>query len=295
MSQTGMIAVDWGTTNRRIYHLAPDGACEAERSDGMGVLSVPPGGFEAEIAAMRAEFGAGPMLLAGMVGSDRGWREVPYVPCPVDLATLRQALCWVNGGDIAIVPGVSFIEEEGRGDVMRGEDVQILGAVAAGLCPPDALVCHPGTHAKWVRLKSGAMTGFRTVMTGELFALLRGGGILAPQLQGEAKPDADFTRGVEAALRNTALSADLFSARAGALLGLRERDEASYVSGLLIGADIAIGLAFGRGSDDDVVLIGEEALTTLYAAALDIAGRRTKTIDGEVAFLAGARALMEER
>ncbi|MDQ4418991.1 2-dehydro-3-deoxygalactonokinase [Sphingobium sp. DEHP117] len=294
MSQTGMIAVDWGTTNRRIYKLAPDGTCEAGRSDSMGVLSVPPGGFEAEIAAMRAEFGAGPMLLAGMVGSDRGWREVPYVPCPVDLSALRQALCWVNGGDIAIVPGVSFIEEEGRGDVMRGEEVQILGAVAAGLCPADALVCHPGTHAKWVRLKSGAMTGFRTVMTGELFALLRGGGILAPQLQGEAKPDADFARGVEAAFRNNALSADLFSARAGALLGLRGRDAASYVSGLLIGADIGIGLVVG-GERDDVVLIGEEALTTLYAAALDIAGRRMETIDGEVAFLAGARALMEER
>ncbi len=293
MSQTGMIAVDWGTTNRRIYNLAPDGICEGGRSDSMGVLSVPPGGFEAEIAAMRAEFGAGPMLLAGMVGSDRGWREVPYVPCPVGLPALRKALFWVNGGDIAIAPGVSFIEE-GRGDVMRGEEVQILGAVAAGLCAPDALVCHPGTHAKWVRLKSGAMTGFRTVMTGELFALLRGGGILAPQLQGEAKPDADFARGVEAALRNTALSADLFSARAGALLGLRARDAASYVSGLLIGADIGIGLAFGRGRDD-VVLIGEEALTTLYAAALDIAGRRTETIDGEVAFRAGARALLEER
>ena len=40
-------------------------------------------------------------------------------------------------------------------DVMRGEEVQVLGAVAAGLVPPDALICHPGTHAKWIRVEGG--------------------------------------------------------------------------------------------------------------------------------------------
>ena len=38
----------------------------------------------------------------------------------------------------------------GAPDVMRGEEVQLLGAVAAGLIGPDAMVCHPGTHNKWV-------------------------------------------------------------------------------------------------------------------------------------------------
>lgn len=285
-----LIAVDWGTTNRRVYGIAADGGCVHRACDGLGVLSVPTGGFELEIAALRAKWGGSPMLLAGMVGSDRGWREVPYLACPADFDALRRHLVRADGGDVHIVPGVSFIEH-GRGDVMRGEELQILGAAATGLCPPDAIVCHPGTHAKWARLRGGTMTGFRTVMTGELFALLRGQGILAPQLQGEAEPDADFAAGVARALRSGDLTADLFSVRAGALLGLRPRDATSHVSGLLIGADIRTGLDFAGAGE--IVLIGEERLTALYAAALAIAGRKTSIVDGERAFIAGAHALLE--
>jgi 2-dehydro-3-deoxygalactonokinase len=30
----------------------------------------------------------------------------------------------------------------------------------------------PGTHSKWVEISGGSITGFRTAMTGELYALL---------------------------------------------------------------------------------------------------------------------------
>lgn len=36
---------------------------------------------------------------------------------------------------MTIVPGVSLLTDT-RADVMRGEEVQVLGAVAAGLAPP---------------------------------------------------------------------------------------------------------------------------------------------------------------
>jgi len=49
----------------------------------------------------------------------------------------------------------------------------------------------------------------------------------------------------------------------------------------------------GRLQSYDELLIGDPVLTELYAAALDIAGRRSCAIDGEQAFLAGARALAE--
>ena len=37
---------------------------------------------------------------------------------------------------------------------MRGEEVQIVGAIAAGLVPHEALICHPGTHNKWVQVRT---------------------------------------------------------------------------------------------------------------------------------------------
>jgi len=285
-----LIAVDWGTTNRRTYVIAPDGRCIDSAFDARGVISIPTGGFEAELDALRARFGDGPTVLAGMVGSNRGWKEVPYLPCPANFDALKNALYPVEEVNAVLVPGLSFIDGR-RGDVMRGEELQILGAVQAGLCPADALVCHPGTHAKWARVKGGYLTGFRSVMTGEIFSLLRGHSILSPQLQGEVQTDADFAAGVETVLARGELTAELFAVRAGALLGLRPHEAASYVSGLLIGSDVQTGLGFA--GDGEITLIGDPVLTELYAAALDIAGRRSCAIDGEQAFLAGARALAE--
>jgi 2-dehydro-3-deoxygalactonokinase len=176
---------------------------------------------------------------------------------------------------------------------MRGEEVQLLGAAAAGLVPPDAALCLPGTHAKWAMLEKGVLTGFRTVMTGELFALLRNHSILSASLKGEVKPDGAFRQGVRRGLEDGTLAADLFGARARMLLGkLAEADAPSYVSGLLLGADLRIGLTVV--ADGPVALIGDPALTRLYGAALDEAGRSRLEIDGEQAFLAGIRAIAEK-
>jgi 2-dehydro-3-deoxygalactonokinase len=75
----GFIAVDWGTTNRRAYLVGGDGRSEAEFEDGKGILSVRRGEFEGAIAEIRERLGEHPLLLAGMVGSNRGWVEAPYV------------------------------------------------------------------------------------------------------------------------------------------------------------------------------------------------------------------------
>ena len=160
----GFIAVDWGTTNRRAYRLDPAGTCVAEFEDGEGVLSVVHGGFPQAVAEIRARLGDLPLLLAGMVGSNRGWMEAPYVPSPAGIDALAHSLVWAGERE-AIVPGVSYIGD-GRADVMRGEEVQLLGAVDCGEVPPQALVCHPGTHNKWVAVEEGRIAAFRTVMTG---------------------------------------------------------------------------------------------------------------------------------
>src|SRR3954447_13655974 len=127
----GFIAVDWGTTNRRAYLIDGSGRRTDEFEDHKGILSVPQGGFPEAIAEIRQRLGDKPLLLAGMVGSNRGWKEAPYVPCPAGLDDLVHAL--VRPGEReAIVPGVSYVGG-GRADVMRGEEVQLLGAVAGGL------------------------------------------------------------------------------------------------------------------------------------------------------------------
>ena len=280
----GFIAVDWGTTNRRAYLIDSSGKRSDEFEDGKGVLSVPSGGFPAAIAEIRDKLGDKPLLLAGMVGSNRGWKEAPYVPCPAGVDELVSGLVWAGERE-AIVPGVSYIGD-GRADVMRGEEVQLLGGVAAGLVDSNALVCHPGTHNKWTVLHQGKIQSFRTVMTGELFALLKEHSILADLLKGPVEVDDVFKSAAKHAVFNESLPAELFSIRASVLLGQMKKEHApSFASGLLIGTDVRIGLTVPTGAE--VVVMARPELTRLYVAALAQADRQSVELDGEQCFLAG--------
>jgi 2-dehydro-3-deoxygalactonokinase len=275
-----LIAIDWGTTNRRVHVLDATGHVIATVRDAMGLLAVPSDGFAGEVAAIRAQHGDVPMLLAGMVGSARGWTNVPYCPCPVGIDDLARALYWIERGRTAIVPGVS----DPAGDVMRGEEVQILGAAAGGLVPPDALLCQPGTHCKWARIADRRLIEFATAMTGELFALLKSHSLLADFLHGAIADGPSFQDGVRDA-RDGHLTTRLFRVRGAALLGQRAADDgAAYTSGLLIGHDVW-GQALARGQP--VHLLADPQLGALYASAIRLAGGHPVLIDSQAAFVAG--------
>jgi 2-dehydro-3-deoxygalactonokinase len=280
----GFIAVDWGTTNRRAYRIDSSGKCVDRFEDHQGVLSVPEGGFPAAVAEIRQRLGDHPLLLAGMIGSNRGWKEAPYVPCPAGIEELAKALVWAGDRE-AIVPGVSYTGN-GRADVMRGEEVQLLGAVASKRVDAMGMVCHPGTHNKWVTLRRGRIDEFQTVMTGEIYNLLKEHSILSDLLQGKVEVNDSFNEAAAHAVFNEALPAELFSVRARVLLGLaKKEDAAAYTSGLLIGTDVRIGLSVPTAAR--ISVIGRPELTKLYAAAIGQAERDAVEIDGEQCFLAG--------
>lgn len=287
------IAVDWGTTNRRAWRIDARGEVEAALEDDAGVTSVAAVAFPARLAELRETLGDLPMLLGGMIGSNRGWHETPYVACPADARALAHGVLWVDART-GIIPGVSQ-ERRDAPDVMRGEEVQIVGALASGLVPEDATLCLPGTHAKWVRLRGGRIASFSTWMTGELFALLGKHSILAPQMQGKAQIGAGFAAGVVASALGDPL-ARLFAVRAAHLLDAPMIDGAGYVSGLLIGAEVRAWLHETGGETPH--LIGRPDLTALYAVAiaqvLGTPAAAPAAIDGNAAFRAGACALLKE-
>ncbi|WP_010164914.1 2-dehydro-3-deoxygalactonokinase [Sphingomonas sp. PAMC 26617] len=289
VSTPAFIAIDWGTTNRRAYPIdAAGGVIETLRDD-QGVLSMAQASFAPAVAGLRARFGDVPVICAGMVGSTRGWAEVPYRSCPAGIEDLVDGIFWVEPGRTAIVPGVAI--RNARSDVMRGEEVQLLGAVAAGMAPADATLCQPGTHCKWARMEAGRIAGFRTAMTGEMFALLRNQSVLSEFLKGKVIDGAAFRDGLALASEGHLLS-DLFGERAAAVLGLRDPSEiASRVSGLLIGTDVneqAIAIR------EPVHILADPALGSLYAAAVVQAGGAPILLDSHRAFLAGITAIWDK-
>lgn len=270
-----LITLDWGTSSLRAFLMAADGTVVASRSSGQGIMALGDATFPAVLSAVAGEWvavrGPLPVLLSGMVGSRQGWVEAPYVRCPAGLADLAAALMEVPDapegfGRIAIVPGV-LKDDAHAPDVIRGEEVEVLGALAH-LRVQDGLFVLPGTHSKWVRVEGGCIAGFSTYMTGEVFAALKGHTILGRLMaDGPFSPDG-FDRGVAAAhdLEGGpgALLGRLFSLRALGLTGrLAERDQADMLSGLLIGAELLDATRSGV----PFTLVANPALTERYAAA----------------------------
>lgn len=296
-----IFALDWGTSNLRAFRLDRQGVCHGQRAAAGGILSVPPGGFEAALQALMgdwlAEEPTAPLLLAGMVGSRQGWVEVPYADAPAGIdALLAKAVpkTLADGRPALFLPGITC-HRAGVPDVMRGEETQIMGALAvAGLA--DGPVCAPGTHSKWVTVEAGRIRGFATFMTGELFALLRDHSLLGRGLVRDAAghvqpapPDlarVGFERGVAQAFADPALLRTLFSTRT---LGLFDAIPAlalgDYLSGLLIGAEVAAALP--EGGQGCVPVIASAALADRYAWALALRGYSAQAISGDAAAIAG--------
>jgi len=223
--------------------------------------------------------------------------EAPYLDGPVDMARLRRGLCPVQmaGPPVWIVPGLRCTRPDGSPDVMRGEETHVLGWAAAdpARLRGEHLICQPGTHAKWVLLVDGRIERFITSMTGELFDLLRKHSVL--RVSGAVDDEDAFDQGLEAAGDGGALASRLFTARARVVGGDMRPDQVeSYLSGLLIGAEVASApLLLGAARQTPVAVVGDLQLAGRYLRALLAGGYNAGVYDGDAAALSGLTALSE--
>lgn len=285
-----LVAIDWGTSSLRGALIAADGTVLEEQSHARGILTVSAGEFSAIFESLFAAW-MGPAgtrcLISGMAGSKQGWIEAPYCPCPAGAADVGRAIVDIEPDRISIVPGLSD-EHDGVPDVMRGEEVQIFGAMAlAGVS--EGVFVLPGTHNKWVTVREGRVMGFRTFMTGEFYALLTQHSILGRMLDADAPLDeAAFMQGVTQSDNNHGVLHNAFGARTLPLFERMARAEvASYLSGLLIGEELRTQSLHAAGN---VMLIGSPALTQRYALALHTLGVKSRTMGAEATW-AGLHAL----
>ncbi len=290
------LACDWGTTNVRAWVISAAGEIIRRQTFPFGVAKLKPGEaaslFSRTVrpALMAQSLSA---MLCGMIGSDLGWVSVPYRNCPADFHSVAHGLHQVESEPAAwIVPGLQSSGTFGAPDVMRGEETQILGWLANQAVQKEPrILCHPGTHTKWVLVEGERIMRFVTAMTGELFDVLRKHSVL--RTEADANDAGAFAQGVAAAGDGSAVAARLFTARTRVVAGGMPREStASYLSGLLIGAEIAsVPALLSRSPVPEIDLLGERALCESYAAALTHAGISSCIHDGEAAVIAGLSVL----
>lgn len=283
------IAIDWGSTNLRAWYYQ-DGACVDSRQTAAGITRLngksPQAVFEEVTHGWRED--KTPVLMAGMVGSNAGWKTAPYLPCPAQFSDLSQQLIPVLD-NVWIIPGMSVQREDNR-NVMRGEETQLLGARTLSQSP---LYIMPGTHCKWVQADERTVQDFRTVMTGELHHLLLNHSLVGAGLPEQQASLGAFRAGLERGVNDRDLLPRLFEVRAAHVLGSLPREEVSeFLSGLLIGNEAAaMTRHYALSQQYPVTLVANPSLSQRYVSALALLGFQASVLDGDEAFQAGIRSI----
>lgn len=295
MEKPAYVAVDWGTSSFRLWLIGVDGGILGERRSAEGMSKAASLGFAGVLQAHLDSLSVPasvPVIICGMAGARQGWVEAGYIDTPTSLAAILTGAVSVPSQerDIRILPGLAQRSAEAP-DVMRGEETQLLGALAAEV-QGEQLVCMPGTHSKWVRVVDGMVTGFSTFMTGELFDVISKHSILAQAIAGAGEPDsAAFEAAVGAIFKQPAMATSLlFGARSGQLLhGLSPAGAKAWISGTLIGSEIG-GALSSAGRDARITLVASGSLQTLYETAFKCLSISYQTIDADAAVRRGLSA-----
>jgi 2-dehydro-3-deoxygalactonokinase len=288
------IAVDWGTSNLRVWGIGADGEVVAEASSDKGMGKLDRAGFEPALLELVGDWlpqnRKTIVIACGMVGARQGWVEAPYrqAPCkPVFFDIFGRPETRDPRLDVKVLAGVKQVEPSA--DVMRGEETQIAGYLADDPAFAGTL-CLPGTHTKWVRIEAGEIVQFKTFMTGELFNLLATQSVLRHSLDETGWDKAEFTKVVEAmAAGSNRFAEQLFSIRAETLVARLEPATArARLSGVLIGVELAAARDYWL--DRSLTIVGNGAQSETYAEGLRALGQSPRMADASHVTLAGLKS-----
>ena len=291
-----IISVDWGTSflRLRLYDqisqtvvanykseegiLTTNNAWEQEPA-GLNRLEFYQSALSKHVLKLSKSFGGTlngvPLVISGMASSNIGMQELSYHLLPFtfenpDLLTVIIEANSILSNPILLISGL-----KDTADVMRGEEIQLLGlSTLINLKSTEcSVIILPGTHAKHCFVKSNVMFHFKTYITGELFKLLSENSILKNSVETSKLSESNpifmnaFKKGVEQS-KSGSLMSDLFKVRTNTLLNNYPKElNAHYLSGLLIGNEI---IDLSRNTSlNKIVLCCEGTLNELYKIAIN--------------------------
>lgn len=264
--------VDWGSSSFRAYLFDGLNVVDFLETSG-GIKSAPTtdrtGYFKAQLQQSIGHWlvQGDEVLLSGMITSVNGWIETRYLACPVDCNQINANLKTISTNDLKLhfVPGIC--QTQPTCDVMRGEEVQLLGL---NNDIDTQIVVMPGTHSKWALLQQQSLIKFRTIITGELYSALLTNTLIGQLAELETWCENTFIEAALAGFNSRTVIADLFQCRSSVLLNQLESNQVSaYLSGLLIGNEIREGTRTLSEDCESVVLVGSDTLCSKYQLAME--------------------------
>lgn len=314
--------IDGGTTNTRVWLRRGESLRGPERL-AVGVRDTAVEGsnrrLKQELAAAFARLsGSAAMprlaVAAGMITSPLGLMAVPHCPAPAGAAELAAGAAETEFAEFhglrwLLLPGVRSGPRDYDGDsvvevdIIRGEETELMGAMAQKRVRPPLVYIHVGSHTKAIRVDSEErITGGVSTLGGELLDAVRRHTILASAVEGAQAGEVALdllASGAEHA-RRFGLTRALFTVR---LLEQGKRYTPAQLNGFLLGAFIETDLAAIVPQESDlaganIAVSAPDAALPAWKALLALRGLGAVTLgttDREACFLAGIQHILSYR
>lgn len=254
-----IVYFDSGTTNSRAYLLDKDGRLLDKHRVSIGskdaaiagkndcLLAALHGMYRELLKANGLADGAIDAIYAsGMATSPYGIAEIAHIKLPIALDALAFRMQTHMESrffhrSICLIPGLKTENADIRQvNNVRGEEMEVLGAmerIEAAFGDVPVAVVLPGSHTHVIIVQDGRFTDILSTFTGELYAAVLRGTILAPVLNAElAEYDDAMLRCGVRSVRELGLNRALYICHAMRMLNYENaRAQASYGEGVLLG------------------------------------------------------------
>jgi len=288
MESDFFISVDWGTTNLRIRLVEIPSLKiieEAESSNGIKkvhnewIISEKKrelfyfNYLKSQIEKLKTEIDIStPIVISGMASSSIGLKELPYADLPLSfdgsLLYTEQITSAKISNPILLISGVKT-----NSDVIRGEEVQVLGLSHLTHSSKQNIFILPGTHSKHIVCNENKIVDFKTFMTGEIFEVISEHTILKNSIEPGVLNDGNlsgFEEGVKEAKNSISILNSLFKIRTNTLFDtLSHEQNFYYLSGLLIGEELK---SISTNEKTVLHLCAGVQLFELYKKAIQVLG-----------------------
>jgi 2-dehydro-3-deoxygalactonokinase len=235
---------------------------------------------------------------SGMITSNAGLYELAHIEAPATVEKIQSGIHTVSMPEISqnalfhFIPGIKFQNQRTIGmDMMRGEEVEIFGALEPEDYQKSIMFVHFGSHNKLIFVKNGVISNAITTIGGELLWAIANETILKSSIgnfEETFEIDNDYVElGYHEAKENN-ISRALFLARIYQVINQATEEQVkSFLYGALMFVDLQAFSKLLGNKADKIVLYGRDNFVKTFKTCIrlfagkEITSAEIKEIDFE--------------
>lgn len=284
------LIIDGGTTNTRFTLLDRNTVisrtiCKvgASSADSSGANEQLKKAVKDKIAALKEQFDCAitDIYASGMITSNAGLFELAHIEAPASLKALYRGIRTISMSEICedgvfhFIPGIRFHNQPGIGiDMMRGEEVEIFGALKQEDEAKALLFLHFGSHNKLIFYRDENIQNSITTIGGELLWAILNHTILkssAGELPEAFDLDEEYVKAGFKETEKNNISRSMFQGRIRQVVGKAGKEQVlSYICGAVMYTDLQAFIPLLEQQADKCILYGREAFIQTFLICLPL-------------------------